>query len=74
MILPGSCASAVIIFQSLEYQSMYRQLTDEWGFERGWIIRIPGIFTLLKYQVNQVMDAPDYIMIMAIFNHEFILR
>jgi hypothetical protein len=53
---------------------MYHQLTDEWGYPRGLIFKIPGIFTLLKYQVNKVMDAPDYIMIMAIFNREFILK
>jgi hypothetical protein len=74
MIHHSSCANAVITSQSLGCQSMYRQLTDEWGFKRGYIFRIPGIFTLLKYQVNKIMEKPDYIIIMAIFNREFVLK
>jgi hypothetical protein len=53
---------------------MYKTLTDEWGFKRGYIFTIPFIFTLLKYQVNKVMDKYDYIMIMAIFGREFIIK
>jgi hypothetical protein len=53
---------------------MFKSLTDEYGFKRGWIINIPGVFTLLKYQVNKIMEKEDHIMVMAIFNREFILR
>jgi hypothetical protein len=53
---------------------MFKWLTDEYGFKRGWIINVPGIFTLLKYQVNKIMDKEDHIMIMRIFGREFVLK
>jgi hypothetical protein len=53
---------------------MFKRLTDEYGFKRGWIINIPGVFTLLKYRVNRIMEKEDHIMIVAIFGQEFILR
>jgi hypothetical protein len=40
----------------------------------GWIIKIPGVFTLLKYQINKIMDKYDYILFMAIFGREFVIR
>jgi hypothetical protein len=45
---------------------MFQRLTDEHGYQRGWIITIPGAFTLLKYQVSKIMDKYDYILVMAI--------
>jgi len=53
---------------------MFKWLTDEYGFKRGYILRIPGVFTLLKYQVNKIMDRYDYIMVMAIFGKEFVIH
>ena len=53
---------------------MFKLLTDEHGFKRGWIIKIPGIFTLLKYKVSKIMEKDDFIMVMAIFGREFVLR
>jgi hypothetical protein len=53
---------------------MFQRLTDEHGYQRGWIINIPGIFTLLKYQVNKIMDKYDYILVIAIFGREFVIR
>jgi hypothetical protein len=53
---------------------MFQRLTDEHGYQRGWIIKIPGVFTLLKYQVNKIMDKYDYILVMAIFGREFVIR
>jgi hypothetical protein len=32
------------------------------------------VFTLLKYQVNKIMDRYDYIVIVAVFGREFVLR
>jgi hypothetical protein len=53
---------------------MFQRLTDEHGYQRGWIIKIPSVFTLLKYQVNKIVDKYDYILVMAIFGREFVIR
>jgi hypothetical protein len=53
---------------------MFKRLIDEHNCNRGWIINIPGVFTLLKYQVNKIMDPYDYVMVMAIFGREYIIR
>jgi hypothetical protein len=51
-----------------------KDLTDEYGNKRGYIFSIPGVFRVLKYQVNKVMDKYDYILIVEIFGKEFILK
>jgi hypothetical protein len=53
---------------------MFKRLTDEYGYARGWIITIPGIFMLLKYQANKIMDKEDHIMVMRICGKEVILK
>ena len=57
-----------------EVLQMFQRLTDEHGYQRGWIINIPGVFTLLKYQVNKIMEKYDYILVIAIFGREFVIR
>jgi hypothetical protein len=67
----GGCSLLIFYFEA---QQMFQRLTDEHGYQRGWIIKIPSVFTLLKYQVNKIMDKYDYILVMAIFGCEFVIR
>jgi hypothetical protein len=53
---------------------MFKRLTDEYGFKRGYYINVLGIFRMVKYKVSKVMESDDYILVIAIFGKEFVLK
>lgn len=59
---------------------MFKRLTDQYGYPRGYIINIPPwaayskVFTLIKFKVSKIMERDDYIIILGLFGYEFVLR
>ena len=71
----SSCASVSTTYLKPECLEMFiTRFYDVADYPEGYIIDVFGIFRLLKYKVSKVMDKEDYIIVMSIFGHEFVLR
>jgi hypothetical protein len=44
------------------------------SYPRGYYFNFLGLFRILKFKTNTVMEREDFIMIVEIFGKEFILR
>jgi hypothetical protein len=47
-------------------------------YKVGWVFNIPGtnygsVFTIVRYKISKIMDAPRYITVIGIFGKEFVL-
>jgi hypothetical protein len=48
------------------------------GYDLGYVFNVPGtpygsIFTIVRYKVSKIMEAPTYITVIGIFGKEFVV-
>jgi len=56
----------------------FQHFKDIADYEVGWIFNVPGtnygsIFTIVRYKISKIMEAPRYITVIGIFGYEYIL-
>jgi hypothetical protein len=44
------------------------------SYPRGYYLNIFGIFRILKFKTNTVMERDNWIIIVEVFGHEFVVR
>jgi hypothetical protein len=47
---------------------------DMADYQVGYLINVFGIFRLLKFKVSKIMEKPDWILIVEVMGHEFVLH
>jgi hypothetical protein len=49
------------------------------GYDLGYVFNVPGtlygsIFTIVRYKVSKIIEAPTYITVIGVFGKEFVLK
>ena len=55
-----------------------QRFKDIAGYDVGYVFNVPGtsygsVFTIVRYKISKIMEAPKYITVIGIFGYEYIL-